>query len=295
MPGDPPRIHWLCIGAQKAGTSTLFELLRDHPEIAVPASKEDPLFDRDVDDAAVAAYLVDRFAEAPEGARCGTVTPQYLSDPATAARVATYCPGVRVVVLLRDPVARAFSHWQMSTRRGLDRRPFPAAVAEQLRVPEPDWFHNARDETGTYVERGRYATLLAPWVAELGRDRVHVELTADLQRDQAAVLDRVQRFLEVEPRPVADTVVRAHEAAPSHLLSGARRPVASLLRRVGLLQRLDPERKQRLATSIERALGAVAPRPSVPLDDETERLLRAAYADDGARLPSLLGLDPPWP
>src|SRR5438046_901440 len=86
------RLDWVCIGAQKAGTTTLFRVLRQHPEILIPPGKEDPLFDREVSADEVERYLAERFARTPSGVRCGTVTPPYMSSPTTAARLHRFAP-----------------------------------------------------------------------------------------------------------------------------------------------------------------------------------------------------------
>ena len=193
------RLDWVCIGAQKAGTTTLFRVLRQHPRLLIPPGKEDPLFDREVSAAEVERYLEERFAGAPAGVRCGTVTPPYMSSRTTAARLHRFAPDARVVVLLRDPVSRAFSHYRMSVRRGIENRSFSEAIGAQLESLDRGAAIDVDSETATYVERGRYGHILAPWWELFGPEGIHVELLADLNARPAEVFGRVQCFLGVEP------------------------------------------------------------------------------------------------
>lgn len=294
MTGTVP-LDWLCIGAQKAGTSTLYRLLRDHPELYVPPGKEVPIFDRDATPAELDAYTAEHLpAEARAGRRAGTVTPQYLSDPATAARVHGHLPGARIVAILRDPVERARSQHRMSVRRGIEERSFAEAAGAQVRAIERGEAIDPDSETDTYVGRGLYGRLLAPWYERYGPDRVLVVWTADLDADPAATVLAVQRFLGVEPRLTGQEGLRAHEAPPPHRLSGLRRPVAGALRRVGLLERIPVERKEQVADAIERTLGRLVPvRPAEP-DAGTTAALRRFYQPDGEVLAGLVGTKPPW-
>jgi hypothetical protein len=294
VPSGNPPIDWLCIGAQKAGTSTLYRLLRQHDELAIPPGKEVPIFDRPTAKEALEAYVAEQFGDAPEDARRGTVTPQYLYEPATAQRVVEHLPDVRVVALLRDPVARAFSHHSMSVRRGIEARSFADAVRDELATPVADRYADPGEEAGNYVTRGRYGELLTPWIELLGRERVHLELTDDLDRDPVATLRRVHAFLGVAPADVEDPSLRAHTAPPTHRLSRLRRPVAAALRRTGLLQRIPVERKEQLVDRLERVLGRTLPVAPPGVDPATERTIRQSLVDDRTVLTGLLGAEPPW-
>jgi hypothetical protein len=287
------RLDWCCIGAQKAGTSTLYRLLRDHPQIVIPPSKEDPIFDNDVSEAEVREYLDSRFAGAPAAARCGTVTPQYMSAPDTAARLHRFAPDALIIALLRDPVTRAYSHFQMSTLRGLETRPFAAAVHDQLATLEAGRLPDLYSETDSYVVRGNYAWLLGAWYARYPPERVLVVFNDDLDRDTEATVERVQRFLGVDPRKPEDADFRFNASPPPHRLSAWRKPVARALRRVGW-DRVNPERRERISSGIERTLARIAPKARDGIAADLERRLREYYAADGAALADLIGVQPPW-
>lgn len=290
---SPGRLDWCCIGAQKAGTSTLYRLLRDHPQIVIPPSKEDPIFDADATAEQVRAYLDARFADAGD-ARCGTVTPQYLSDPATAARMHAFAPNARIIVLLRDPVKRALSHFQMSKLRGLETRSFDDAVADQLATLESGNTLDLYSETGTYVVRGNYAWLLTDWYKLYGAENILVVFNDDLDADPVGTVARVQRFLGIDERVPLDAEFRFNASPPPHRLSRLRKPVARILRRVGW-QRISIERRERISSLIERLLARLVPSNKRPMAPETLATLRRYYAPDYAPLAELIGAYPPWP
>ncbi|MGI8760122.1 MAG: sulfotransferase family protein [Jatrophihabitantaceae bacterium] len=289
----PGRMDWCCIGAQKAGTSTLYRLLREHPQIVIPASKEDPIFDADVTPEQVRHYLDARFAGAAAAAKCGTVTPQYLSAPDTAARMHRFVPRARIVVLLRDPVRRAFSHYQMSTLRGLETRSFDAAVADQLDTLERGQLHDLFSETDSYVVRGNYAWLLSDWFTRFGTGNILTVFSEELDTATAVTVERVHRFLGVDPRRPLSPDFRFNANPPRHRLSGSRRPVARALRRAGW-DRINAERRERISSRIERTAARVLPAPSREIAPATARRLRSYYELDRQPLAELIGVQPPW-
>lgn len=290
------RLDWCCIGAQKAGTSSLYRLLRDHPQIRIPSSKEDPLFDVEVTAAQVQAYLDDRFGD-PGEARCGTVTPQYMSSPDTARRMHSFVPDARIIVLLRDPVTRALSHYRMSVLRELETRSFDDAVADQLAALRGAREVDLYSETDSYVVRGNYAWLLAGWFELYGAERILTLFAADLDNKTIETVQRAQQFLGVDliAPPAEETEFRFNAAPPPHRFSHWRKPVARALRGTGLWQRVNPELREKISTRIEHTLARRAPAQKRDMSPETERALRDYYASGQQPLIDLIGVTPPWP
>jgi hypothetical protein len=181
--------HLLVVGAQRCGTTYLHSLLDAHPEVTMarPARPEPKVF---LSDDVVARgplwYREAFFAHATSEVLLGEKSTSYLDHPAAAARAARVLGEAEIVALLRDPVERAVSNWRFSTDHGLETRPLETALRETLAGPAP-W-----DPAGTsvspfaYLERGRYAEALEPWLAAFPAT-THVVLLADLLADDAAV------------------------------------------------------------------------------------------------------------
>ncbi|MCC7276142.1 MAG: sulfotransferase [Alphaproteobacteria bacterium] len=181
---------FLGIGAQKAGTSWLFEMLSHHPGIAFPAGKEVHFWDWNAD-RGVDWYRA-RFAGAPADRKVGDVTPGYAVLPAeTVAAVHAALPEVRLVFIARNPVERAWSAALMLLRWGLM---YPEEASDA-------WFLDVF-RSGQSLGRGDYAACLATWLGAYSRDRLLILLHEDLCADPAGSLRRVCAHIGVDPAVV---------------------------------------------------------------------------------------------
>jgi hypothetical protein len=193
-------LDFVVIGAQKGGTTTLFEHLRHHPRLCLPADKEAPFFNRpELYTRGVDQLFTTYFPQPlPTDRLLGTVTPQYMCIAGCADRLADAFPDARLVAILRDPVERAFSHYRMAVRRGQETRSFDDAIAAMLAGPEALEVARASSGLGeTYVAWSEYGRVLDTYLARFGREQVLVTYTSDLERDPAAVIGAVCGFLAV--------------------------------------------------------------------------------------------------
>ena len=204
-----PRVSFLIGGVQKAGTTALAEFLALHPQVALPTQKEAHIFDApDFDDAADPA-AVDRlyasqFADSAPAALYGDATPIYLFLPQAIRRIALYRPGMRWIVLLRHPVARALSHHHMERERGTEAWPlWPALLLESWRLrghgDDLSWPSPLR--THSYRARGDYASQLDQLYAHFPRDHVLVLDSAQLRHRPEQALARVYAHLGLSGTP----------------------------------------------------------------------------------------------
>jgi Sulfotransferase domain len=196
---EPPR-HFLVAGAQRCGTTYLRALLADHPEIAMaePATPEPKVF-LHPEKAAKGAdwYRATYFPHARAGQLLGEKSTSYLDVPAAAEAARRVLGDPRVLVQLRDPVARAVSHWSFSTEHGRERRPLEEALEANLAGPLPWDGSGASVSPFAYLERGRYVEALRPWISSYG-DRLRVLLLEDLLADPGTVRDTYE-WLGVDP------------------------------------------------------------------------------------------------
>lgn len=194
------RIDFLVAGVQKGGTTALFDYLSEHPDLCLPACKEAHFFDDEtgVDWAApdYGPYHA-LFAGCRPGTLRGEATPIYLYWPDSAERIAAYNPGIRLILVFRDPVERAWSHWRMETARGAETLPFSACIREgRARVATaPGGAHRVH----SYVERGFYGAQLSHLFALFPRDQVLVLRSADLKAEPERILRQVCDFLHAPP------------------------------------------------------------------------------------------------
>jgi hypothetical protein len=205
--------HLLIIGAQRSGTTYLYRILDEHPQVAMarPARPEPKFFldpqqwQRGID------WYRQTYFSGRTAAVLGEKSTSYMESPDAAARAGQMLGSAQIIAVLRDPVARAVSNWRFSSASGLETRPLDVALAENLRAPQP-W-----DPTKTsvspfaYLERGRYVDHLAAWAEHFGQ-QLHVLFTDEVT-DPAGPAT-VYRLLGVDAgyRPaVAGTTVNAAE------------------------------------------------------------------------------------
>jgi len=207
------RPSFLLIGAQKAGTSSLHDYLAEHPAVLCGVPKEIRYFNRFYvyGEGWYRAHfpLVARAAVARRrtGARpaVGEGSASYLFHPLVPERVHTYDPTMKLIPVVRDPVDRAYSHYQMEVRWGRETLSFEDALAreerelgaelERLRAnpldTSPSWLNCS------YVARGRYAEQLERWLELFPREQLLVLTSDELLADPAEIMLRVADFLEL--------------------------------------------------------------------------------------------------
>jgi hypothetical protein len=196
---------WLIIGAQKAGTSSLFDLLGRHPEVSTPRLKELDYFswfhDRGL------GWYRSFFPLRRPGRHTGEASPYYLYDEQCPARVRHSLPDARIIVLLRDPTGRAISHYHHVRKRGLEPLDLAAAIAaepsrlagEKRRMREDEGYVSMRLRHWSYVDRGRYAEQLERWMAVYPRRQILVLCAEELFGSPADTYARTLEFLGLRP------------------------------------------------------------------------------------------------
>lgn len=206
---------FLIIGAQKAGTSSLHAQLVRHPQVLASRIKEIHYFDLNYQRGFdwYRTFFPTRFRASFSAVRTGgqgitgESSPYYLFHPHVPGRVNRDLPGIPLIVLLRDPVERAYSHYQHAFRYGLEKLPFAEALAreeeriepdrEQLRVDEHWPADNLRNFS--YRSRGVYVDQLMRWMPEFNSQRLLVLRSEDFFADPGMSLARVLEFLHLKP------------------------------------------------------------------------------------------------
>jgi hypothetical protein len=299
------QLEFIIIGVQKGGTTSLWELLRSHPRIAMPNVKEAPLFF--LAPAQIPAALervVNRAVEGRPGpVTIGKAATQYMMGlngtpvEEVAERIAVSLPRVRLIAVLRDPIDRAVSHYRMSVRRGFESRSLDAAVEELLQPESLELGRREATEVNSYLVQGEYARILQLYLERFPAEQIHTETTADLEHEPAAVLDRVLAFLGLPGGHRPEGLGRWHHV-------GGVRP---RLDREGLAQLRsflgehvwpklgDEEGLVKAEFNSFLHLWNVIPDEELPLLSEANRRrLESHYRLDGRFLQERLGISAPW-
>jgi len=196
---EAPLVNFLVVGVQKAGTTALYDYLSEEPGVSLSREKETHFFDDESLDWSRPDYArYHRGFEAGAPRLRGEATPIYSYWPNSLERIRAYNPAMRLILLLRDPVARAWSHWRMEFARGVERAPFGWCIREgrqRLFEAEP-WGHHREF---SYVERGFYGEQAERLYGLFSVKQVLILRSEDLRADPAAALARIRRFLDLPP------------------------------------------------------------------------------------------------
>ncbi|MGH8867005.1 MAG: sulfotransferase family protein [Actinomycetes bacterium] len=275
-------------GAQKCGTTTLHRMLRQHPQVFMSRTKELHFFDHHWDEGIdwYSSHFRPHRTYVPPRRRqvhAGESTPTYMYDPQACERMRKTLPDVRVVIILRDPTKRAYSHYWHSRRKGLERvESFEKALErEQARVARDGLRRRARF---SYVRRGEYIDQIGALESAYGRDRLHVILLDDLVADHVAVLTSLFGFLGIKTSRARR--IGARQANPGRPAMGAAALTASP---PGALVTADPGDDDEGEEVDDRQATPMTVYP--PMIAETREMLAAYYRPFNDRLAAWLGRD----
>jgi hypothetical protein len=200
----------IIIGAMKAGTTHLYNLLSRHPDVSVSLRKEVSFFDQ-----RFGRGLGYYRAWFPLRSRCRSIvleaSPRYLMHPQCCERIALHLPRARLIALVRDPVKRAYSHFQHMVRRGSEKRTFAEALADERRLLQSDApsladYDNkySRLRVHSYLTRGMYADQLARYFACFPREQIVVLPSEQLFTAPDESLALACRHLGIATIPAAE-------------------------------------------------------------------------------------------
>jgi hypothetical protein len=254
-----PLPTFVIAGSQKCGTTSLAATLRQHRQVHVPRPKEVHFFDQHF--ARGTEWYAEQFSPREHHRQVGEATPSYLDHPLATRRLARTLPDARIVVVLRNPVDRAYSHYWHKRRLGDE----PLETFEEAVAAEPGRRQAARRASWlrhAYVGRGHYIDRIEEYVASHGRDRVHVVLLDDLVAAPRPTIRALLRFLDVNPKPARTMTFgrrnsyRAGEAKDAE--RAAYPPMSPETR--ALLSEQYAASNARLAAFLDRDLSAWQPR-----------------------------------
>ncbi len=291
--------NFFVVGGARCGTTSFVRYLRQHPDVFIAPVKETHYFASQemplrYGDPIVpgAPRLEDRivrteveyqrlFTEVQQEAAIGEASVYYLFYATAAERINLEVPDSKIVILLRNPIERAYSAYGLLTRDHTETRSFEQSLAlepeRRLQNFEPIWY---------YTEVGLYARQVERYLHIFGRERVHIILTDDLDAHIDTVMGGAFRFLGVRPDFRVDTSLRVNSGGIPRS-SSARRVqdiVFSSNRTLSLVKALIPaELRMRWG---HRVLSAVLEYPEMA--HETRLRLWDVFADDIAQLERLL-------
>lgn len=230
--------QFLICGAQRCGTTSMYQALRQHPAVVRPTLRKGVHYFDVAYPNGLAWYrshfpllATARLRERQTGQRVLTFesSPYYLFHPMCAQRIATDLPGVKIVILVRDPCERAYSAYTHEFARGYETESFERAIelepertaGEQERLVADPGYRSHAHQHQAYVARGRYIDQIMRMTNALGRERVHVIDADEFFARPTAVWAELLDYLDLSSaRP---PVFKQHNARPRSEMSNSMR------------------------------------------------------------------------
>lgn len=290
---DPslPAPNFFIVGAAKAGTTSLHAYLSSHPQVFMPALKEPhyfaefavaPEFDNFLPVVRDRLAYQNLFKDSDGRVAIGEASPSYLCDSGSAERIKAAIPAAKIIISLRNPVDRAFSHYLMELNRGTETLPFEEAIEFDLRRREKGWGKSAQ-----YTELGLYANQVKAFLDQFGRDQVLIVLFEDLVRDTKVTMREIARFLGVDP----DAFPESAFAQVHNPFEISRGPVARAILRLRPLRLWTKKWVPRAVRKVVRNSLLFAARPKPALSPDSRRQLANRFEADLRQLERLLERD----
>ncbi|HEY1372340.1 MAG TPA: sulfotransferase [Candidatus Binatia bacterium] len=271
--------NFFIVGAVRAGTTSLYEYLRGVDGVYLSPIKEPRFFSSTDEPPAYApprirseAEYLKLFDKAGSAAAIGEASPQYLCDAQAPAAIHAAEPDARIIMVLRDPVERAFSHYLLHRRMGVQ----PLAAPEQAL------------KNDIYLKNGLYSAAVERYLTLFGARGVKVLIFDDFVRDTSAAMREVLDLLGVRGA-AAETTGKVYNAY-GEPRGRVRRAIYRSVPMKIAARKLFSDRLRRSAR--ENLLLGQSEKPAMP--DATRAFLESFYRDDVMKLERVIGRALPW-
>lgn len=195
MKNDNNKVDYFLIGAQKAGTTTLYSWLSQHPEINAPEALKDfhffssqEYFPKGYD------WFIKLYKNEPSPKINGAVN--YIFQTEVPEKIKAYNPEAKFIVILRDPVKRAYSGHQFFKKLNVESLSFSEALEKEKRG---ELSSSSEKDDFAYIDHGMYHKQLQHWLQYFDRDKFHILLYEELFQNPEDYLPEIFNFLNVDP------------------------------------------------------------------------------------------------
>lgn len=304
---NDPIPDFFIVGAAKAGTTSLADYLSQHPAVYMSPVKEPHFFAKDIrldelrpllkkrlkqnevkrvlesggKEKIHRAYITDPatyaalFQFAKPGQLKGEASPSYLYSELAAKEIHHSNPSAKIIILLREPVSRAFSHYQMDLRIGYTKGSFEEALREDAAHKGKSWGSRSH-----YLELGLYSAQVKRYLDIFPKEQILILLYDDLQADAAGILSRTLHFLGLADNSASLDLSVKNPASVARLKMDLHSPLAEKLKRM-----MSGKLKTHLKKIFFKSPEQVKPEP------ETTAVLKAYFRKDILQLEQVTGIN----
>lgn len=263
-------IGFIGIGTFRAGTTWIFECLKEHPQICGSKKKETKYFADDRIYEQGAEYYKKQFVHCVPNQIAGEFYPGYLYSKKAAERIRNLLPNVKLIACFRNPADRAYSHYLLQK----SKKGFKESFREML------------EKNGEYIEQGFYFKNLQHYLDKFPRENILLLVYEDIEKDPVKFIQSIYKFLDVDPNfipPSANKRInfnvdqRYHSLWLKKILS---KLLSSKSRLFQFIMRWNTKDKSKLN---------FADRSRANMPEEDRKFLQKIYAEDIKRMEELLG------
>jgi hypothetical protein len=284
--------NFLIVGAAKSGTTSLYRYLRQHPDIFMPEWKELSLFIGDsfgpLHRAKKPYFYQKAFSRVQNQTAVGEASTAYLFDKAAPKIIKEQLGTVRIIIILRDPVAMSYSLYNHQLRKeGETIENFEEALAkEEERRTDPGFKKTCYGWHANYYyhQRASYYHQVKRYMDTFGEENILVILFEELAGETLSVVKKIFRFLGVDEAFVPD--IKVHNPAGNIL------NIPMFWKDTGLfLKTFQFVFSRNLIKKVPHLLRNIGRKPPQPLNEATAKKLRKRFYEDICRLEELIGKD----
>ncbi len=283
--------NFFVVGAQKAGTTSLYHYLSSHPDIYLPSQKEtrffvmDELYSKGID-----FYKNEFFSSVSDKKAVGEMDPNYMFFERALDRIGDNLDlaQVKFIFLLRNPVDRAFSHYLMICRRGMESLSCEDAIAqESSRIANGGYYEKVHY---SYIRRGFYFSQIERFLSRVDRSQMLFLLTEDLKYKPESCLKEIFSFLDISSNYMPTNISNTYHCAKVPINASLQRRIVGgdsvekkLLRMLIPYKPLREKLRTKLLACNQRS------GKNIKLSNETRRMLIDTYTSEVHKLEQFLG------
>lgn len=288
--------NFLIIGTAKAGTSSLFYYLKQHPQIYMSPLKEPKFFafeGEELDFLGPAKNNIKKFSvttleeyqqlfsSVTDELAIGEASPIYIHTPKSAQKIKEYIPNVKIIAVLRDPGERAFSAFSHLVREGYETLSFEEALQQEQKRIENKWI-----PLFYYQQLGFYHSQLQHYFKLFDRQQIKIYLYQELKDNTLNVVQDIFDFLNVDNSFVPNLTKKNVSGIPKN------RFIYDLFTKDNAIKStLKPLFANKIRRTIYSAVTTKTLKPKLQLDLQTKSNLIEIYREDIMRLQDLIERD----
>ena len=195
---------FIIIGTVRSGSTSLYYNICEHPSVLEAAYDEIGYFDSNYHlgenwyrSMFPTQKIMNKIREDTGYSITGEDTPFYFWKKEVAERILSDMPETKLIVILRNPVDRAYSNYNLAVRENNEKLTFEEAIGEEIEFLSKNSFRETVDRFRSYLTKGMYVNQIKPWLDIFSREQLHFLSTEQMKNEPCETLDLVFKFLSI--------------------------------------------------------------------------------------------------